>query len=185
MRMSELEYEALIAKRTGVMKELSFQLQIPAPRDARKLADSTIPLSSKPLNIKLVSMPPQGKGNALQGKYGAFPAEDVEQVALAQYLDYKGLKWAHVPNGGQRSKAVAGKLKAQGVKPGVPDCLIFETPPNYPMAKGVAIELKRIKGGTVSQEQRGWLDHLGSQGWCCHVARGWKDAQAFLTEMGW
>src|SRR4051794_30465888 len=32
------------------------------------------------------------------------------------------LKWLHaVPNGGERSKAVAGMMKAEGVKPGVAD----------------------------------------------------------------
>lgn len=56
------------------------------------------------------------------------PSEEHEQRALAQWLDLNRILWCHVPNGGQRSKAVAGKLRAAGVKAGVPDVLIFDRP---------------------------------------------------------
>lgn len=56
------------------------------------------------------------------------PSEEAEQRALAQWLDLHRILWCHVPNGGQRSKAVAGKLKAAGVKAGVPDVLVFNQP---------------------------------------------------------
>ena len=60
------------------------------------------------------------------------PSEEHEQRALALWLDWHKILWCHVPNGGERSKAVAGKLKAAGVKAGVPDVLVFETPPCGP-----------------------------------------------------
>ena len=110
--------------------------------------------------------------------------EDAEQLALARYLDFIGVKWAHVPNGGNRNVITAKKLKGHGVKKGVPDVLIFQSPPLVPYAKGIAIELKRVKGGTVSAEQKEWLEHLENQGWCCCVAKGAGEAVKFLKELG-
>jgi hypothetical protein len=62
----------------------------------------------------------------------------------------------------------------------VPDVLIFE-----PLAGhvGVAIELKRVKGGKVSPEQERWLGWLRARGWCAFVARGADEAMARLEEL--
>ena len=56
------------------------------------------------------------------------PTEEQEQIKLAEYLDWKGYCWCHVPNGGNRNVVTGAKLKKQGVKPGVPDVLIFDSP---------------------------------------------------------
>jgi len=68
------------------------------------------------------------------------------QKTCAEYLDRhpktRGC-WAHPPNGGQRTRKGGGSLKAQGVKPGLPDILIFRPPEG---ALGLAIELKTKKG---------------------------------------
>jgi hypothetical protein len=54
--------------------------------------------------------------------------------------------WCHTPNGGFRTAAEAGKLKAMGVKAGDPDIrLIYQ-------GRVYFIELKRV-GGTVSVSQ--------------------------------
>lgn len=111
--------------------------------------------------------------------------EDQEQQDLANYLDLTGLLWCHVPNGGMRNKAVAGKLKAQGVKSGVPDVLVFSPPPNFPGSRGVAIELKRVKGGTLSTEQKNWLDNLANLGWIAQCCNGCGDAIDLLRELGY
>ena len=95
--------------------------------------------------------------------------EEQEQRAVAQYLDMRGLLYCHVPNGGMRNKAEGGKLKAQGVKDGVPDILIFK-PKNG--AVGLAIELKRRTGGRLSPYQKYWLDELENNGWAVFVAEG-------------
>ena len=67
----------------------------------------------------------------------------------------------HVPNGGSRGKAEAGRFRAEGVKSGVPDLCL-------PVARGkwhgLYIELKRTKGGRVSQAQREWLAALQREG---------------------
>ena len=60
---------------------------------------------------------------------GKVMSEDGHQVVLFQWAalakgKYPELAWLYaVPNGGLRSKAVAGKLKAEGTRRGVPDYL--------------------------------------------------------------
>jgi hypothetical protein len=116
------------------------------------------------------------------------PLEEDEQTSLAKYLDLlqrQGkLRWFHCPNGGERNLAVASRLKAQGVKRGVPDVLIPTPPPKCPGKVGVAIELKRVEGGTVSVEQAEWLQYLESVGWIVRVCKGWYDAHQFLKSVG-
>ena len=49
------------------------------------------------------------------------------QKAICEYLDIRKICYWAVPNGGKRSKSEAGRLKAEGVKSGVPDlCLIYD-----------------------------------------------------------
>lgn len=73
----------------------------------------------------------------------------------------------HCPNGGGRSKAEAGILKAMGVKPGVPD---FMLPFPSGLYAGLAIELKS-DAGVLSDAQRVWLQHAIKQNWCVAVVR--------------
>ena len=83
----------------------------------------------------------------------------------------------HVPNGGKRSKGVAGKLKAQGVRPGVPDIC-------FPVARGgyngLYIELKVIKGNPT-EEQRAWLLDLEQEGNMACVCYGWQLAADVIS----
>ena len=102
-------------------------------------------------------------------------SEEKEQMRLAAYLDGQKILWCHVPNGGHRRKIVAASLKRQGVKSGVPDVLIFA-----PIQ--AAIELKRKSGGSVSANQRKWLDALNDAGWETYTARGADKAIEWLTE---
>lgn len=72
------------------------------------------------------------------------------QRAVARVLDASGLLWCHVPNGGQRHPAVAKKLKAEGVKPGCPDVLVFEpyiVHVKVPMMKARAFTLEQLVNG--------------------------------------
>ena len=78
-----------------------------------------------------------------------------------------------IPNGGHRSRRTAGRLKAEGVRPGVPDYFL---PVSRGGAHGLYIELKRTKGGRVEPEQKAWLDELNAQGYRAVVARGWEQA---------
>lgn len=83
----------------------------------------------------------------------------------------------HVPNGGTRGKAEAGRLKAQGVKAGVPDLML-------PVAKGgyhgLFIEMKAGKG-TLSEAQKEWLTELQLQGYAAKCCRGLDEAIRTIT----
>jgi hypothetical protein len=105
------------------------------------------------------------------------PYEREEQERLAAWLDGTGLDWYHVPNE-RASKAEAGKLSRQGVKPGVPDVVILDWTDDG--ACGLVIELKRTKGGTVSQVQREWLARFTRHGRRAEVCRGADDAIALV-----
>ena len=112
--------------------------------------------------------------------------EEGEQRLLAEFLDAIGVPWFHVPNGGVRCAAEGGKLKAQGVKPGVPDNFIVAPPPNGPPdCPGTIIELKRKNGGVVSADQKRWLAFFETQGWTVKVCNGADEAIAFVERLGY
>lgn len=110
-------------------------------------------------------------------------SEDSEQMALLcwcslnfnQYPQLKRL--THIPNGGSRHKAEASKFKAMGMKPGFPDLFL-----PIPIAKwhGLFIELKRLKGGVTSPEQKDWIAFLREQRYGAIVCHGWIDARDTL-----
>ena len=116
------------------------------------------------------------KMTAKQIKKDIVPIEYDEQVKLAEYLDMKGYCWCHVPNGGNRNVVTGAKLKKQGVKPGVPDVLIFDSP-------GIAIELKRKKGGRLRKSQKEWLRKLAARNWITNVCHGADEAIDWLEEL--
>ena len=98
-----------------------------------------------------------------QKKIGPFApyvgSEDNFQKAVARYLDAKGVLWVHCPNGGHRNVAEAAKLKAMGVKAGIPDILILE-PRKF--CYGLAIELKVGKNKCTDHQkemQRYFIAH--------------------------
>lgn len=84
-----------------------------------------------------------------------------------------------VPNGGHRHITVAQRLKAEGVKPGVPDLCL-------PVARhgfhALYIEMKKRVGGKVSAEQVKWKAALESQGNCVHICKGWEEAKDIITK---
>ena len=109
------------------------------------------------------------------------PSEEMEQRALTAWLSarFPTVLFYAVPNGGWRSKATAGKLKATGVKPGVPDLVIAEPRSGH---HGLYIELKRAKGGQLSPFQKEWLAALKARGYRAEVCAGADAAQAVITE---
>ena len=113
------------------------------------------------------------------------PTEAEEQTTLFYWASMKTGKYPelrllhHIPNGGARRKSEAARLKAEGVKPGVPDIFL-------PVARGpwhgLFIELKRQKGGKVSDAQKNWISDLLNQGYLAEVAYGWKEAAALIED---
>ena len=107
------------------------------------------------------------------------PTEHEEQRELVRWFrqTWPGVRIFAIPNGGARSPATAGRLKAEGVSSGVPDLFI--------PAWKLWVEMKRTKGGSVSPEQKDWIKYLEDVGYCVKVCKGAEDAkkqiQAFVT----
>ena len=109
--------------------------------------------------------------------------EGQEQAALMAELRLRMPEVAdliyHVPNGGHRVKAVAAKLKAQGVKAGIPDLVL-------PMARGgyfgLYLEFKATPpyDAEVSASQHERIRKLSDQGYLAIVCRGHFDAMEQL-----
>lgn len=111
------------------------------------------------------------------------PKESEEQAWLFEWAEYQSGKYPelkmmyHVPNGGSRNKIEAARLKAQGVKPGVPDIVLPVARGGY---NGLYIELKRTKYGKKGEEQTKWIEALKEQGNCAAVIEGWRSAAALI-----
>ena len=115
----------------------------------------------------------------------AHPYESFEQSKLSSWLNRSGVLWCHVANERNTHQHHGAALRARGVKPGVPDVLVFRSPPGSKY-KGVAIELKRVKPAPskVSHDQQIWLDRLQKEGWLARVCYGHKEAIAWLESLG-
>lgn len=82
-----------------------------------------------------------------------------------------------IPNGGHRRPAVAGKLKAEGVKSGVPDINVDVPSGVY---HGLRLEMKRI-GELPSEAQIEQLQARLKMGYQALVAHGFEQARNFTT----
>ena len=115
-------------------------------------------------------------------------SEHVFQVSLVRELkmlrgSYPDLRWLHaVPNGGNRDKAAAGKMKAEGQAPGVPD-LSLPVPRAHRtrIFHGLWIELKKA-GGCPSPDQWEWLLHLHRSGYAAHLVNCPIVARKLVTD---
>jgi hypothetical protein len=104
------------------------------------------------------------------------PTEHEEQRELVRWFrqTWPGVRIFAIPNGGQRSIATAGRLKAEGVSSGVPDLFI--------PAWMLWVEMKRVKGGSLSVEQKDWINYLESVKFYCIVGKGANDAKAKISD---
>lgn len=105
--------------------------------------------------------------------------EEIEQTHLFTWAFYEAA--AHpelknlfaVPNGGLRSKTEAARLKAAGVKAGVPDIMLAVARSGF---HGLFIELKVGKNKT-SPLQDEWIERLMLAGYKCAVCYGFETAK--------
>lgn len=131
--------------------------------------------------LKSVTAPTLEEIGKKHGLKPVYPKEEKEQEDLARFLDFKFPgEWFHVPNEGKKAIGYHMKMKLQGLKSGVPDNFIMRPVRGCP---GVVIELKRVKGGNVSPEQKTWLETLKSFGWITRVSKGADDAIRFVMEV--
>jgi hypothetical protein len=113
------------------------------------------------------------------------PHESAEQRALFVWAKMQSGKYPeldlmyHIPNEGKRSRYTGQRMRAEGLKTGVPDICL-------PCARGayhgLYIELKRRKGGTVSENQSEWIDALNKAGYMATVCKGFEEAVNAIME---
>ena len=110
-------------------------------------------------------------------------SESAEQKALVQWW---GMMRQHlapnvllyaIPNGGARSLATGARLKAEGAVAGIPDLFLACARSGR---HGLYLELKRARGGRVSESQRNLFPLLEAQGYGVAVCRGWKEAASCI-----
>jgi hypothetical protein len=99
-----------------------------------------------------------------------YPSEHLEQVGFVAWFEarFPGVLIYAIPNGGRRSIKTGKDLKAEGVKAGMPDLHV--------PAWRLWIEMKRAKGGRLSQDQKAMAEYLEGIGHTVIVGCGAEDA---------
>ena len=113
------------------------------------------------------------------------PKEYDDQVAIFEYAamaakqdERWNLLFATL-NGVRLPVGLAVKMKKAGNKQGVPDMILDVTkraPDGNIICAGLRVELKRERGGVISDNQKWWHDQLRRQGYKVDVAKGARHA---------
>lgn len=108
-------------------------------------------------------------------------AEQRDLITWAQmhYAGYPILRCLYaIPNGGARHKAVAGKLRAEGVRPGVPD---LHLPVPNANKCGLWIEMKAGRN-KPTPHQLDWHERLRKIGHQVNVCYSWHEAAGVICD---
>ena len=89
------------------------------------------------------------------------------QREIVAAIEREGWAVFAIPNGGRRNIVTAMKLRAEGVRPGVPDLFV--------PALGLWLEVKTATG-RLSAKQHVWRDYLRGAGYSWARARSPEDA---------
>lgn len=102
------------------------------------------------------------------------------QVSCVKWfrLKYRGRLIYAIPNGGQRNKIVAAKLKSEGVVSGVPDLHI---PVANKFYHGLYIEMK-VKPNTPTDNQEVVMNQLQLNGYKCEVCYSLEEFMRIANE---
>lgn len=124
----------------------------------------------------------------MAANYGYLAADDkqsykVTDYARTKYGTAKAKPCLHylfaIPNGGLRTRVTAARLKAGGVKSGVPDlCLPFPNGDYH----ALFIEMKQMNTGKLRGSQKKWLDYLTKLDYKIAVAYNWSAARETLIQ---
>jgi len=106
-------------------------------------------------------------------RFNDTPLEWKVQQAFCDYMQLKQVVYFAIPNDGNRSPAMAAKAAATGLQKGMPDLMIPIMRKGF---GGLFIELKRERGGVVSEWQKYWIEMLRYQGYKAEVCRGLDEA---------
>jgi len=114
--------------------------------------------------------------------------EDQLQKQVAQWLHIAlppGCVFHHSPNEGTRHVAFKQKLKASGTRFGWPDLEIFVPADQSKtgLSSSIFIELKRPKGGSLTQNQKQLRDELQLAGTNWGLARSLEQVHEILAPL--
>ena len=108
-----------------------------------------------------------------------YPPESYEQKEIFRWSRLnisknKHLKYLNASLSGVRlTVGQRTEMKRQGMVKGFPDIFL---PYNNDSYSGLFIELKRVKGGVMSKEQKDWLEYLKSQKYLALRCNGHADS---------
>ena len=112
--------------------------------------------------------------------YESYEQTEIFRWARANQIDYPELQLLNASLAGFKfTPGQSRKAKAQGMRKGYPDIFLPVTTNQY---AGLFIELKRIKGGSVSREQKAFLNRLNEQRYLAVVCKGHKEAIHVVKE---
>ena len=154
MRLTAEEIEAKAAKNRAAWQPTTYMVT--------KFTNGFPPM--QPTKVKRVSKQKE-----------VIPTESQEQIALIAWCDLHPIA-KHIyaiPNGSHKSIAAAIRFRREGLRKGYPDLGLDVACGGF---HGLKIELKRVKGGVVSPEQKEWIEFLTAQGYRALVCHGADEA---------
>lgn len=107
------------------------------------------------------------------------PLEIQEAFTFVHWLKLNKIPHYHIYAGGKVSIQEGAKLKRLGCGTGYPDFCVPLMRKGY---GGLYIELKRIKGGVVSPEQKEKINELNGNGYLAVVAKGFDEAKEIVEK---
>lgn len=150
------------------------------------------------LNPPPLKSDPPKKGKKLMPEQLAGDSEHSQQVALFAWAadnvgKYPALKYMFaIPNGFYGSAEQKGKMKAEGLRIGVPDVFLPVAmhsggPLNFKQYHGLFIEMKvekyrNHKDGGCSDEQIEFINYATNVGYYCKVCYSWEEARDKIIE---
>jgi hypothetical protein len=108
-------------------------------------------------------------------------SESNQQEIVIKYirLAYPNLLYCASAGGMRTSYLQAIKMKRTGYVKGFPDLFIYEPNADY---HGLAIEMKKEKGGVASPEQKSWQEQLRNRGYASYICKGSEEAIKIIDE---
>jgi len=108
-------------------------------------------------------------------------SEANQQEIVIKYLRlaYPDALYCASAGGMRTSYLQAIKMKRTGYVKGFPDLFIYEPRGEF---HGLAIEMKKEKGGTASPEQKSWQEQLRNRNYASYICKGNEEAIKVIDE---
>lgn len=106
------------------------------------------------------------------------PTETLEQIRFVNWLEQQGHTFTCVPNSTYTKSWNQKRLNtAMGLRAGFPDLIVIAA------NTFLCIEMKRKKGGVITEKQKDWHKALTSAGIPVKVCYGAEDAIQFVKQI--